>query len=273
MNNACRTGICGLRRRLPKLWGAIIALGLAAAVIGACNGGEGGGGSPTAQPTGQATTNAACEALASLSTYRFVSDATMESPEEIVGFSEGQTPVADLTREFEGHFYFDYNVDASVVTPDSYDALMTAGGYEPSHVIGVGGNYWIELEDGWMEATPQYGPPYKPLDVCNSIFPELNLDQAQGEKETVNDVPARHYAFLDTPSGQAIATIFGAESDMAILIRAMDVEVWLAEDGGWPVRMDIQGSGLYADGRELLIHVHVDVQDVNDKDIKIEPPV
>jgi hypothetical protein len=109
--------------------------------------------------------------------------------------------------------------------------------------------------------------------VCNGLISELNLDQAQGEKETVNDVPARHYAFPDTSSGQAIATIFGAQSDMDVLFQTMNVEVWLAEKGGWPVRMDIQSSGLYGNGRELRAHLRVELRDANNKDIKVEPPI
>lgn len=111
------------------------------------------------------------------------------------------------------------------------------------------------------------------MDVCNSIFSELNLDQAQGEKETVNNVPARRYAFPGTPSGQAMVTMFGPESDVTILMPTMNVEVWVAEDGGWPVQMDMQSSGLYASGRELRVHVRVELRDVNNKDIRVEPPL
>jgi len=86
-------------------------------------------------------------------------------------------------------------------------------------------------------------------------------------------VKALHYVFSATPTGQALATIFGPNSDMAILMQTMDAEVWLAEEGGWPVKMDLQSKGLYVDGHQLQIRIHVELSDVNDKDIKVEPPI
>lgn len=291
MNSARQTEIRRLDRRLTKLWAALVALGLAAALAVACNGGGEGEGSPTVQPTGgttaqptaegsltpgptgQATTSAPCQALASLKSYRYVSNVTLESPEEIVPFTEGQpTPVATLTRDFQGPFQFEYNIDASLVVPDRIDAMIDTGTGDSSNLIFIGDKQWILQEGQWREGGAQYGLPYKPIDVCNALFAELSLDQAQGEKETVNDVAARHYAFPATPPGQAVATIFGPQSDMAVLFQAMNVEVWVAEKGGWPVRMDIQGSGLYSDGRELRAHLRVELRDANNKDIKVEPP-
>ena len=125
----------------PRLWAALFALGLVAA-LAACNGGGDGDNSPTAQPTGtgspgpqptgaastpqptqQAATSPACEALASLDKYRYVTNVTLESPEEIVLEGEGQPPpVATLTRPFTGRFLFDYNIDASLIPPDRVGA-------------------------------------------------------------------------------------------------------------------------------------------------------
>jgi hypothetical protein len=261
-----------------------VALGLAAALAAACNGGGDGEASPTAQPTaegspivqptGQPTTSAACQALASLKSYRYVSNVTLESPEELVPFTEGQpTPVATLTRPFQGRFYFEYNIDASLVAPDRVDASIESGAGDPLNLIVIGDKRWASVGGQWREVGPEYPVPYLPTDICNGIFPELNLEQGQGERETVNNVPARHYAFPGTPSGQAMATIFGPESDEALLLRTMDVEVWVAEKGDWPVRMDIRSSGLYSDRRELRVDVHIELRDVNNKDIRVEPPL
>ena len=284
MNSACEPKMRGLTRRLIGLWAALVALGLVAALAAACSGGGDGEGSPTAQPTaegsptiqptGQATTSTACQALASLERYRYVSNVTLESPEELVPPTEGQpTPVATLTRPFQGRFYFEYKIDASLVAPDRVDASIATGEGNPFNLIAIGDKRWITVENVWREVGLEYAVPYLPVDICNGIFPELNLEQDQGNQETVNDVPARHYAFPGIPSGQAMALIFGPQSDVAILIPTMDVEVWVAEKGGWPVRMDIRGSGLYGDRRELHVDVHIELRDVNNKDIKVEPPL
>jgi hypothetical protein len=294
MNSASQTEIREPKRRLIKLWAALLALSLAAALMAACNGGGNGESSPTAQPTGegsptsqptgegsptsqpteQAVTSPSCQALASLKSYRYVSNVTLDSPEEIVSPSEGQpTPVATLTREFTGPFHFEYNIDASVVAPDRIDALVTTGVGEPFNMIAIGDQSWATFQGEWQEVAPQYGIPYKPLDVCSALFPQLDLSQAQGEKETVNDVAALHYAFAAIPPGEAIAGIFGPGSDMDVLFQTMTVEVWVAEKGDWPVRMDVQSSGLYGDGRELSGHVRIELRDINDEDIKVEPPI
>ena len=269
MYGACGAESRGPARRLTRLWAALVTLGLAAALAGACD-----GGGDREEPTGQATTSAACQALASLKSYRYVSKVTLESPEEPVPFTEGQpTPVATLTRRLTGRLYFDYNIDASLVAPDRVDAIIQGGTGTPFNLIAIGDKHWVSLKGQWQEVGDQYTVPYKPMDVCAGIFPQLSLDPTQGEKETVNTVAARHYTFAAVTSGRAMATIFGPGSDMDVLIRTIHVEVWVAEKDGWPVRMDVQGSGVYSDGRQLRVHVRVELRDINDKDIKVEPPI
>jgi hypothetical protein len=276
---------------VTKLWAALVALALAVALGTGCGGG--GGASPTVQPTAaasstiqptaqasstipptqQVATSAACQALTSLKSYRYLTNLTLAVPEETVPFPEGQpTPVSTITRDIQGAFYFDYNIDASFIAPDRLDAQISSGTTVPFEVIIIGDNHWVLMEEQWR-GSPQTNVAYQPMDICNALFPQLNLDQAQGEKETVNGVAARHYVFPAMPSGETMATIFGAQSDMAILFQTMDAEVWVAEKDGWPVRMDIQGKGIYATGRELQTHIRVELRDINNKDIKIEPPM
>ena len=39
-----------------------------------------------------------------------------------------------------------------------------------------------------------------------------------------------------------------------------------------PVCIDTDGSGFYADGRELRVHLSIDISDANSGDIRVEPP-
>jgi hypothetical protein len=271
------------RRRLTRLGAGVIAVGLIAAMIAACNGGDGkspptaqptGEGSPTPQPTGQIATSAPCQALASLDRYRYVSHVTLESPEELVPVPENRpTPWPTITRPFQGRFYFDYNIDAALIMPDRVDATVTAYPNNPFELMTIGDQRWISSAGQWQVVGQEYAIPYQPLDICNAIFPELNLDQVQGQKETVNNVSTRHHTFFSIPSGQAISTILGPESDMNLLLQTMNVEVWVAEKDGLPMRMDLQSSGVYIDGRQLLAHVRIELRDINDKDIKVEAPI
>jgi len=294
MHTARQTEIRRTKRMVTKLWAAIVTLGLAVVLSAAACGDGGGdeGGSPTAQPTDtglstvgptaaaspsiqptqQVAASAACQALTALKTYRYISNLTLQVPEEPVPPEERPTPAATLTRDIEGAYLFEYDIDGAVVAPDRLDVQITGGTQNPFGIIIIGDQRWISLEGEWRE-SPQTVVPYQPMDVCNALFPELNLDQARGEKTTVNDVNALHYVLPATPSGQTIATIFGPTSDMAILMQTMDIEVWTAEKDGWPVEMDIQSKGVYANGRQLQAHIHIELRDINDKDIRVEPPV
>ncbi len=286
MNSARQEETRGPKGRLFGPWVAIVTLGLTVLVSAACGGGGDQvapgsttaqptvQGSAIAQPTGQATTSATCQALASLQKYRYTAKATVESPEELAAVPQDQpTPMPTVTRPFQGRFSFEYNVDASVVMPDSIEASTDTGGGTPLDIIIIGDRNWVSLQGQWHEGAAGYGVGYRPLDICNGLFPELHLDQAQAEEETVNNVPARHYTFSAIPSGQAMGTIFGPGSDMDLLLRNMNVEVWLADKDGFPIRMDVQASGVYIDGRQLLAHIRIELRDINSKDIRVEPPI
>jgi hypothetical protein len=46
----------------------------------------------------------------------------------------------------------------------------------------------------------------------------------------------------------------------------------LAEDGNWPVRLLVSASDV-VDGKETRFHFSMDITNVNDESIKIEPPL
>jgi hypothetical protein len=57
-----------------------------------------------------------------------------------------------------------------------------------------------------------------------------------------------------------------------ILLKELDVDLWLGNKDRWPVRIDIRSSGVYGDGRELRVHLLLDTRDANSGDIRVEPP-
>jgi len=82
-----------------------------------------------------------------------------------------------------------------------------------------------------------------------------------------------HYAFLENASPQGVAKVFGENSEMALLIKTLDVGLRLSEDGEELVRLGFQGKGLYSDGRPLMVHLVLDVRHINDDGIKVQPPI
>jgi hypothetical protein len=266
---------------LTKAWGLLAIVGLLAALAVAC--GDGGepsaSGSPSAtaspsaspSPTVEGAAPAACQALQALKAYRYSFNLKLESPEpaETPGVPR-PTPTSTITREFTGPFLFEYGIEGSFVAPDRFEASFSGAG-NPFAIIVVGDQAWLQTEGVWMP-NPQATIPYKPADICQAILTDLDLLQVEAQEEKINDVKSLHYAFPQVLSEQAMAKIFGAQSDMAILLKTLDVDLWLAEKGNWPVRIDTSSSGLYADGRELRLHLLLDVKDANSGDIRVEPP-
>lgn len=263
-------------RRLAKAGGVLAVVGLLTALAVACGGGgeSEDEGSPTPSPTGEDAALAPCGALQALKSYRYSLDLTLESPDLAETPAEVQpTPTIALEPRYTAAVRFEYAIDASFVAPDRTEAVITAGSGDSFIMIVIGDQAWIELAGNWRPAPEQTKIPYKPLDICEAVLFDLDLSQVEPQEEKVNDVKSLHYSFSQAPSPEAMAKIFGAGSDMDILIKTLDVELWLAEKDEYPVRLDIGGSGLYADGRELRVHVSIDVRDANSGDIRVEPPL
>jgi hypothetical protein len=259
-------------RGSTKAWGLLVIAGLLIALAAACGGG-GEEGSPTPSPTGEDAALAPCQALQNLKTYRYTVNLELEStepPETPPAASPTATGTA--VPESPAPRRFTYVIDASFVAPDRTEAVITTGSQTPLTMIAIGDQVWVQLAGNWRPTPEQAGVPYKPSDICQAVLPDLDLSQVEPQEEKVNDVNSLFYTFPQVSSPESMAQIFGPGSDMDILIKTLDVELWLAEKDGWPVRLDISGSGLYADGAELLLHLSMDTRDANSGDIRVEPP-
>lgn len=261
-------------RRLAKAGGVLAVVGLLTTLAVACGGGgeSEGEGSPTPSPTGEDAALAPCNALQALKSYRYSVDLTLESPDLAETPAEVRpTPTIVLEPRFDTAVRFDYAIDAAFVAPDRTEAVITSGSGDSFTMIVVGDQAWAELAGRWQPAQ-QNDIPYRPGDICEAVLFDLDLSQIEPQEEKVNDVKSLHYSLSQASAPQAMAKIFGPGSDMAILIQALDVELWLAEKDRWPTRLDIAGSGFYSDGRELRVDVSIDISDANSGDIRVEPP-
>jgi hypothetical protein len=262
-------------RRLPKALGLLAIVGLLAALAAACGGGgePEAEGTPTPTPTGEDAALAPCRALQELKAYRYTVQLRLESPEPSeTPVGPQPTPISTITRDFGGPFLFNYTIDTSFVAPDRFEALMTADSSEPTTIITIGSQAWVQLAGVWNLAGQPYTIPYTPLVVCEGILPDLDLSQAEPQEEKANDVKTLHYAFPQVHSEQAWAKIYGPGSDLDILLKELDVGIWLEEKDNWPVRIELSSSGVYGDGRELRVHLLLDITDANSGDIRVEPP-
>jgi hypothetical protein len=260
--------------RSAAIWGGLLVLTAALVLAAACSGGDdsnNGTASPVASPDGDASASP-CQTLRAAERYRFVSDVTIESPETTENFPEGEpTPPPSVKRDFQGPFSLRYVVDAAFVSPGSYD-VQVSGDVDPFRMIIVGSQGWVELPDGWTTTSPPIVPYLAPT-ICEAIVPDLDLSSAQATKEEVDGLKTLHYAFPKFATQQGMAAIFGGGSDMDLLIKSLDVNLWLSDDGKELVRLEFSGKALYATGRPLIVHGVTDVRDLNDENIKVEPPI
>jgi len=255
---------------------AIATLLLSLALATACGGQE--EPQPGESPTPEGTASPPCEAVEELKSYRYTVHLLVESPEPPENPTTPlPTPSTTITRTIAHPVIFDYTIDASYVAPDRLDAMTTekvhaTGETRELPIVIIGDRRWYKLADSWLE-DPRVPLSYLPTDICSAIFPDLDLSQAEPGRESVNGVEALHYSLADVFSEQGMARIFGPGSEMDILLKRLNVELWLAEDGGWPARMKVRSSGFFGDGREFRVELTVDLRDVNSADIKVEPPI
>lgn len=267
----CWTSAAG---RLNRAWVLLAALALIGSLATACADEEEST-VPTPSPTQtQEGTTAACLALENLKTYRYSVQLKMESSEPAASPAEpAVTPATAISRPYTGDFLFEYQIDADFVAPDRISALIDSGGGDLPMIV-IGEEVWTQMgEVGWTRPEPPPSLPYQPPDICQALLPELDLSSLEPREEEANDVKALHYTLPEVSAGQVLAKIFGSESDVTLVISKLDVDVWLAREDGWPVRMEISGSSLYGDGRELRVYLLVDIRDANSDDITVEPPV
>lgn len=251
-------------RRASWTWASIAVLALLVSLAAACDGG--GKPTPVASPT---TSVASCEALAALKTYRYAVALKLE----VTPSATSTEPEAQATPLTPGGNVFEYGIDASFVAPDSVEAVIT-GGSSPFSMIVIGDTTWIELASTWKETVrQQYDVPYRPPTLCAGVLPDLDLSQVSPVEEQLNGVDTLRYEFMQAYSEKGMARIFGGSSDMDRYLKYLDVQLWLPKKGAWPVRMVVDAKGSYPDGRELKLHLTLDVKDANSDDIKVGPPI
>ncbi len=282
LNNAYQAAACVPERKLARLWAALVALSAVIAVTAACGNDGPSVGSPTPQATAAATPIASpaalaapCQTLVDAKTFRYVARRTYESPDTTeTPTAEMPLPSSTLTRDFGAEPFSDeYVVDGSVVAPDRHYFKITATGGEPFGAIVIGSQLWWEEGGVWEARSGPLAVSYQPPGVCQAILSELDLGQAEPQREEIDGLQTIHYSFPKNPSPSGMAQVFGENSDAALLVPAPDVDVWLSEDGQELVRLELGGKGLYSDGRLLIVRLVIDVRDINDESITIEPPI
>ncbi len=209
--------------------------------------------------------------LSDLNSYRYSIKMELKGLEsllaESVGGLAGQGPAAfpeTMKMEITGVF----------VAPDKVEIRMRVSGLEDEAAMTVIGNqFWAKLGDlviGPEEFTEDISDVDLALAMWEGFSEEAGgLTCASEKRETVNDIPCR-YCGIDQATFEQLASLFGSTEEMGDLDE-LSLDMWLAEDGGWPVRLRAHVAGTDESGQEFDAKLEMDITDVNEK-IEIKPP-
>jgi hypothetical protein len=214
----------------------------------------------TAPATATGVTTGPAEAFAELKSYRVNMRLVMEG-------DATATPGA-MALDLEG----------SYVAPDRSQVHVNAHLGElalEEESITVGAQSWVKTGDTWVEGKPQFQlGDLSPGTLLQELQPE-QLRLLKPSKETVNGVNSLRYSIdrADVETLRSLGALLGQDASLDNLPDQFNVDLWLAEDGGWPVRLTMTAHGATNAGGEMNLDFSLDVTNVNDPGVKVEPPV
>jgi hypothetical protein len=209
--------------------------------------------------------------LAGLNSYRYTMKMELEGLESSLAEEMAAIPGQDPTAMADS---LEMEISGAFVAPDKAESRMRISGVDDELALTVIGNQqWVELGDMAIGPIEAMGDVSE-LDFALMMWEEFSgeaggLSCASEKKETVNDVPT-NYCGIDKVTFEQLSSLFGGTEEMGD-IDEMNLEMWLAEDGGWPVRLRVHVAGTDETGQEFDAKLEMDVTDVNE-DIEIKPP-
>lgn len=256
-----------------KVRSRYLALILAATLLGglalaACGGGDDkeAEAPPAAAGGAEGTTEAVeapapTDAFAELESYRYALTISLEG--------------ADLADEGLGSASFD--LTGSFVAPDRSQARIEGdlGGLAlEEETITIGDRSWVRSGDVWEEGEASFDTADLAPNAFFAGFDPEELKIITPTEETANGVDSLRYSVdeADIEQLQALANVFGGSDSLEDLPEEFSFDLWLAKDGGWPVRVVMTARGA-AEGAAVAVELSMDITDVNDPDIEIEPPI
>lgn len=137
--------------------------------------------------------------------------------------------------------------------------------------IVIGDEQWVNFAGSWIGPTPADGPAGDSVlafDFVEGFDQEgLNCD---GDSEKVNGVDAIKCS-IDSEDIAALQSLFatlGEDANPSDIPEDFEFEIWIAEDGGFPVRMSFSGTDPETDSK---IAVTMNITNIGG-DVTIEPP-
>ncbi|NOZ28414.1 MAG: hypothetical protein GXP39_10235 [Chloroflexi bacterium] len=224
---------------------------------------------PTPTPAQEvAEPSEAAEALKALGTYRTRLTADWSE----ISANETTTYTMKVLEEYVA----DEQAYRMIIRMTSSDKPEEA----PLERIVIGKDQWLRMEDQWIytpveeEQMPMFIEELTPENLLNDLG-EARLVKSG---EEINGIKTQHYAIDKDHLTSSRALLFAKddpETLQDVEIEAFQADLWIAEDGGYLVKFEVQES--FTQGAKSGNPVRVqgamtyEVYDVG-ADIKIEPP-
>jgi len=227
---------------------------------------------PKPTPTPEPVVRVSCDALKEVKSYRFSLAMKLQVPELAVP-TPAAVPSGGPLDQLIGAFasaLTDLRMDGAFVAPDRSELRMSFGGQEMA-VVTIGVRQWMRIGSLlWQEgpASSQDSFP-NPVDLCQQTAQALEL-KGPWQPETINGIRTRYYQ-LDKGYLTALTGLLGGEAPTD-LPDEFAVGLWLAEDGRWPVRIEMKAKGKDEQGRPFAVELLSDIKDFNSPNIRIETP-
>jgi hypothetical protein len=238
---------------------------LTATLLSACGGGGG---------RGEAQAAASCDSIQQIQSYRYTINLKLQSPAFQTPSSPATppSPLGAFADPLQALFS-DLKLEGAFRAPDRTQAVLRFRG-ESLELREVGGRSWIAVGSTWREQKPgEEATALTPGVVCKDIVDEItpSLADADSNRETVNSVDSDHYQLNETDL-KRLPELLGTDPQ-AELPDKYQVDVWLAREGRFPVRLQIGAEDKDEQGNPLSLSLFMEFRDLNDPGITVEPPV
>ena len=239
-------------------------LALLAALLFAACGDD--GGQPEAADQGGGVP-VSCNSLGELQAYRyrvavrFVSPAATAAPQ---GTGEPLTAFIDALSGL----FSDFTLEGAYLAPDRTQAILRFEN-EELELRSIGSEAWVRVGTTWQPEDAGDAQLLTPAVVCRDIISAITpaLAEVEPEAVTLNGLQTNHYRLTQADlTGTAPLSGIPVGTEYA-------VDLWLAEEGRFPVQLRIVSSEPQGPAGTSNYQLSMEIRDINDRGIRIERPV
>jgi hypothetical protein len=250
------------QRRADAVKGAIVCLVLStAALLAACGGGSNG------------ESVASCDSISDIQSYRYTINLQLRSPAfSASGPTNTPAPLTAFADALQALFS-DLKLDGAYKAPDRVQSVLKFQGGE-LELREIGDESWIRTGAIWQAQEPaEETNALTPEVVCRDIVDELSsaLDDVDSTRESINGIDTDRYDLSEADLKQ-LPELLGAGAE-GTLPEKYAVEVWLAREGRFPVRLNVVAEDVDEAGQPMGLTLFMEFRDINDAGINVEPPV